>query len=503
MEEDAELQSDCQGFETRYGEANGWICFELQNLYTRFEKELELVKRAIGSRVSLSAPQKRKWFFSHMAGIPVSLPAQGMSDRLQEGIIELLDRLFSQKIDLVRAYQQVVRVLALQRSFSRSRPAMEAIARNLIELLGWLDQCGVALRDLKPDNLLVVGDPTQYPLFLQAAEEFFIGLIDLETGVVHSKTSDGACPQPQLGGTPPYATPSHFFSNEILAELYPDVGSILHLQDWQAVLGIVFETVTGQRLFKRTARQISDTVKTLQRAIVTRQPVDRVYPSANRVFWQQAGQEITEQLRLNAAALEKVSIALPEALRKKLAAFLGENIRSMEEQISQSVSDQPLVSKADQKRQLTTCSYQAVCKLQDRYEKTETTAARKIVPFLHALAECKREKERLEQMNRTLTNPLTALSVADALRLMFDYTASAMGYTRAPAAGLSTPAQPPAGTAEATWVADDAATMPFAETVPTDTPAPSRQADGDDATLAADDEATLGFTHTVGIAETD
>lgn len=178
VDEDAQLPSDCQGFETRYGETNGWICFELLDLYGRFDRELGRLKSAMGSKTHLDVSQKKKWFFSHMAGLHVQSPAHGLSSRLQQGCTDLLDRLFMEKIDLVRAYQKLIRVQALQRSFNRSRPAMEAIIQNLMELLGWLDECGVALRDLKPDNLMVVGDPSQYPLFLLSAEEFIIGLID-------------------------------------------------------------------------------------------------------------------------------------------------------------------------------------------------------------------------------------------------------------------------------------------------------------------------------------
>ena len=59
---------------------------------------------------------------------------------------------------------------------------------------------GIAIRDLKPDNIFVVGGD-----FLQAANEFSLGLIDFETAVNFS-VKDDEISQPLLAGTPAYAT---------------------------------------------------------------------------------------------------------------------------------------------------------------------------------------------------------------------------------------------------------------------------------------------------------
>jgi len=224
--------------------------------------------------------------------------------------------------DIFEAYQNIVKEQADSRSFRRNRSAMEALVTNLLELLCWLSECRVSIRDLKPDNLLVVGDKNQFPRFLQSPEEFIIGFIDLETATYCPKQNGGTFHQPPLGGTPPYATPSHFVANDLLAKLYVDVWKILHFQDWYAVLTIIFEVITGQRLFHKTAGQIQNTVKSLQLSYIKQQPVDEIYRSANSQFWDRASREFFEKLNDHSKKLESLNAFVPDLLIGIFSDFL-------------------------------------------------------------------------------------------------------------------------------------------------------------------------------------
>lgn len=102
--------------------------------------------------------------------------------------------------------------------FIRIKAPIEGIVANLLVLLAHLARKGVALRDLKPDNLLVAGDRNSYPHFLREPDEYMIGLIDIETAVIYGNPPRKWINQPILGGSPLYATPSHFFNNELIRQ---------------------------------------------------------------------------------------------------------------------------------------------------------------------------------------------------------------------------------------------------------------------------------------------
>ncbi|MBI4738866.1 hypothetical protein HY772_04855 [Candidatus Woesearchaeota archaeon] len=132
--------------------------------------------------------------------------------------------------------------------FARNKNQLTSIIINMLELLAWLAERQVAMRDLKPDNLLVAGERSQYPRFLLHPDQFSIGLIDVETAVYYGM-DEGGVKQPQLGGTPFYATPSHLIKNDWLKEIFGDLPAVLHLQDWQATVAIIYKVVTGLTLF--------------------------------------------------------------------------------------------------------------------------------------------------------------------------------------------------------------------------------------------------------------
>ena len=265
MAEDAGLIADCRGFEIRYGPGTGWICLELQRLYQRYAAELEKTLRSAAPSEAPADPQKEQWFHRHLCD--PSAPLSGGSPAVLTAVTELLDRILATKPDTVAEYRSLAIPHARKVSFSRTRPMKEALAANLLDLLAWLEHCRVAIRDLKPDNLLISGDVGRYPTFLASAKEYSIGLIDLETALICPAKAKGSFRQPQLGGTPTYATPSHFLPNRLLKRCYSDLEQVFFLQDWHAVVAIIFAVVTGKRLFTKSAGFYPELIEalTLQR----------------------------------------------------------------------------------------------------------------------------------------------------------------------------------------------------------------------------------------------
>jgi serine/threonine protein kinase len=319
---DAGLILDCQEFGNKYGSKNIWVCFELQKLFSLFDTGIKKLAAQSGALVTADDGQKKDWMFSHLAWQDISTQQRSIPGQLLSGIDVLLQKLMTKESKTVTAYRKLAKGYAYHRSYNRNKPVIEGIITNLLALLAWLGKNNVAMRDLKPDNLLVAGDPENYPLFLSSAREYAIGLIDLETAVDYNPTKNRDPEQPQLGGTPAYATPSHFFQNEILHEMHQDLPLILNTQDWHAITCIIYEVVTGKRLFERTAGQIAALVRHIQQDSPEESTLPSTYKKVSRMFWKSAIAEFEAKTSENERRLNSMDVFVPESMKRQFEAHL-------------------------------------------------------------------------------------------------------------------------------------------------------------------------------------
>ncbi len=244
---------------------------------------------------------------------------------------------------------------------------MEGIVTNLLELLAHLKKKRVAMRDLKPDNLLVAGDRDRYPGFLAYPEGYKIGLIDVETAVVLANSGSGAIEQPPLGGTPQYATPSHFFSNEVLAHSYESLSMVLHLQDWHGVISIIYRTITGLPLFEKTAKILPTIIKTMGEYIGKEK---EHFHSVNEMFWNIAVTEFREKLTAREETLRSLSITVLDQARKMFRGFVLDEKRTIDDQIHQCVNSRNVPMSAKDHQVLLTCSHEKTNQLRKKWGNT-------------------------------------------------------------------------------------------------------------------------------------
>ncbi len=336
---DANLILDCHEFENRYGKKNGWLCFEMQKLFGQFDTEIKKLEAKSDTSFSADERQKKDWLFSHLAWQDISTKQKDLPSNLLSEVKILLQKITSKEAELIATYRRLAKEYAQARLFKRNKAKIEGIATNLLVLLDWLGENNVAMRDLKPDNLLVAGDPENYPLFLSSAEDYSIGLIDLETSVDYMPPKGHPTEQPQLGGTPAYSTPSHFFQNDILYALYQDLPLILNLQDWYATLGIIYEAVTGRRLFGHTARQISELVRNLQQSIMEDQPILDTYKQMSQTFWKSAVAEFQMKTKGDDRWLKSTGVFLPEGMRNRFKDHLLKEKQIIDSQIKEKESE--------------------------------------------------------------------------------------------------------------------------------------------------------------------
>ena len=235
--------------------------------------------------------------------------------------------------------------------FFRNKPQMETIIINLLELLAWLRTSKVSIRDLKPDNLLVAGNPDNYPYFLTSAGDYNIGLIDVETAADFSGDKPGSMEQPLLGGTPNYATPSHLFANEIIALAWEDVGRILHYQDWMATLGMIYRVSTGKSLFSRTGKILPKLPKMFSQAPKGKTPMDLI-KETSQIFWQSAMAEFDAKRQKKEETLRTLKVALDETAVVMLQEELAMESDIVLQALKNRILNQKVYSGKDAKKKL-------------------------------------------------------------------------------------------------------------------------------------------------------
>ncbi|MCU0589997.1 MAG: hypothetical protein MUC57_00800 [Desulfobacterales bacterium] len=251
-------------FKERYGEQNESVGFEIRDLYHQCEAEVRQLIKNSGKSATVTPYRIQEWFLNYLEKQDLGESDSSVSGRMAEEIAAIFTRWFDKYREAVDAYLAAVRAFTARLCLEQNRQIISGIIANLLDLLAWLSEKKVAMRDLKPDNLLVAGDPQNYPAFLRSASDYSLGFIDVETAVYLDPSDGAALKQPLLGGTPYYATPSHLFPNPALQACFADPAWVLHFQDWHAALVMVFKVVTGDLLFDRSAEHL---LKASQRRI--------------------------------------------------------------------------------------------------------------------------------------------------------------------------------------------------------------------------------------------
>jgi serine/threonine protein kinase len=337
-----ELLWDQHGFVCRYGEKAGAICHDLQEAYYNGEGRLRQLIEQANAGGKVSTFEFKQWFVTHLAGEVVDPDQYNLPHEVIDRINRLISRIIKENYQHVEQYRKQVRTYIKETRFSQHRSQIENLCVNTLDLLSWIDEKGLALRDLKPENLFVAGNPEMYPVFLNDKEQFSIGLIDVETAVVIDAKDVSEIPQPQLAGTPLYATPAHLLSNIILQQVYDDLRAILHFQDWYAAIAIIYKIMCGENLFSTTARIFPEIIKRVRRLDPAGPDLESDVARINRLFWNSAQAEFQEALIRNRNTINRIDIKVPEALLPDIVNSLHRDCDTIAGLLARTVSQQTI-----------------------------------------------------------------------------------------------------------------------------------------------------------------
>jgi len=420
---------DTYEFEGRYGIENAHIGFEMRNIYDEYEREISRLKIQYGVTKITPTFTIKNWFLIHLSGRGRIESEGDYSKSFFEDLNALSRESMIDNRMSIESYRKVIREFIYTSTIARFKAEMGSIVTNLIGLLIWLGRKQIAMRDLKPDNLLIAGDPGKYPHFLRSPDQFSMGFIDVETSVDYGKDSLEDIIQPQLGGTPKYATPSHLFPNELIISVFGDLKRILHLQDWYAAVAMIFKVITGGTLFEKTATLLPEIKRIMEAPFNDGEQLASIIEYVSRMFWKCSVEEFYEQLEKNRKILNTVHVIVLENDKRSLISQMLREKKILSARIAVKIKDQTLF-KSKQNRDF--LFHSPPHKITAMRKKCETAGERmlnkkeEIVQFLHEFELLKIQYEQRCSNIDFLKSPRTEIPVATIMEVMFNIVMTAM-----------------------------------------------------------------------------
>jgi len=412
-------------FKGRYGTENDAVV-EFRDIFNRSEANIRRLLDEAGVRTSVPIYQIQSWFYTHLAANHVTAEANGFPDKFIVELNRLLKKAMQHDSKVVDVYRKIIKDYIYRSSFEQNKPQLEAVTANLLDILAWFREKRVSMRDLKPDNLFVAGDPARYPLFLKSAQEFSIGIIDVETAVDFEKSRYKKIKQPMLGGTPFYATPSHFIKNDVLIYKFKNLGKTLHLQDWHATLIMIYKVITGDLLFEQTARLFSEIRNLMVNANKPGGHQTGDFEEASRIFWHSAVSEFQVKISEAEKSQKAVVVDLTEPVKYMFGRTLTKEKKSIVKAIKKCVDSQNIFEKDPIRDLLLRCSYAKTCQFKADLEIKAKCAGNLSTPrteaitFLHKLADLKALFGQQVYVQKLLSQPELKMSAYDILTFMFN-----------------------------------------------------------------------------------
>jgi len=454
-------------FEEIYGTDTDGIFFEIDGLYGEYEDALErLLKRYNIS--STAAYSRKEWFLSHLAGSRATPDGEHFPPAFTVALNRMIEKILSTEPAVIAAFEKTMRSYISRKLFVQNKALMAGVITNLLQQLAVLYQKQVAMRDLKPENVFVAGDLSEDPLLLERVERYSIGLIDFETAVILNPGDGTAIAQPKLGGTPSYATVSHLFTNDILALTYPSLPRILHLQDWYAINGMIFNVVTGQRLNGETGRLMPKMIRDIRLSVQKNIPRTETYHQYSCLFWGTALREFKQRLGFSAKRLRDVRVRIPKLAESMLTAEVEAAKRTLEQRISGLLKNSTLPMSPKDIEALVTASHATLVQWRKRWEKEAAvpklseTSRHHFLGLLSEVAKLRWEWEGMDAFIARLSIPKPVVSADVLLVVMFNTVRIAMhmsAWGEISDDRLPTPVTSPASPV------DNGATRAFEETV--------------------------------------
>ena len=419
-------------FEVAYGGHNDSVFFRLNDVYNDYEKRIDQLVNQYGIASSVPAYMKKEWFLFYLAERELRTDEKGFPDGFVDDRNVLLEKLFRQKRKDIVSYKKTVTKYVRERRFNNNRSSFKAITTNILELIYRLAEQGVAIRDLKSDNIFISLNTEEAVHSLASAEDYSLGLIDLETAVIFKTIDNEKIPQPLLAGTPSYATPTHVFENELLCNVFDDLPRILYLQDWYAAIGMIYNVVTGEILFKKTGRLLPEIIEQKQESMGENDALADTFKNTSWIFWTSAVDEFNERINASKNVLGSIRIVIHKNFSRMFKQELFKEKEVLSETIRKQVASQKIFKNEKSRQSLIKSSHTAISRYKTNWEKgvnipeASATIREEVIRLLQNLEYLKHRLEEQIRIFRVLDQQSVTISVYKLLKLLFSIVLNCM-----------------------------------------------------------------------------
>ncbi|MDM8553253.1 serine/threonine-protein kinase [Desulfococcaceae bacterium HSG7] len=423
---------DLMVFEDIYGMDTAPVFYRINDVYRNYESRLAHLLRKHRQEGSVSIYEKKEWFLNYLAGKASDSEQNIIS---QEFIVELnclMENIFKENYDTIEEYRKIIEKYIYKLRFKQNKPKLQLIITKILSILDRLHQKGVAIRDLKPDNIFVAERNENTGIISAHPSDLSIGLIDFETAVRFKSKYDNKIEQPLLAGTPSYATPSHLFPNELLCDAFQDLSRIFHIQDWQAVIAIIYSISTQQHLSEKTGRVLPGIIKIMRSTEMKNMTLTELFKKGSHSFWCTAVREFKEKLRTREDMLKSLIVTLPHNVKLMLKREINFENDRVNKIIWKQVDSQNIFKSRKSRKILIEAScevigqYKLKCESGRNTSDSKTKLRKLTVKFFQKLEYLKLQSQQLAHTIALLDQRPTTISVYELLELMFNIVLKAM-----------------------------------------------------------------------------
>ena len=246
-----------------------------------------------------------------------------------------------------------------------------------------------------------------------------------ETAVDFEKSKHKKNKQPLLGGTPFYATPSHFFTNETLSHCFQNFRKILHYQDWHAMVVMIFKAVSGDLLFEQTARLFGYVKDKIREAPSKVEEQAKIVKDVSREFWRSASIEFQVKLEEKEEALKSIHTIIPDSAKRMFLTSMAQDQKTTLEKIRNCITSQAAFQSDKSRDLLLKSSHAKIVQfrthLKNKFKAyaNPSVDAPKALEFIDDLVRLKHYYDRQKQTIVLLNQPEPKMSTYDILTFMF------------------------------------------------------------------------------------
>jgi serine/threonine protein kinase len=413
-------------FEAKYGSKYAQIFDRLQPVYATFENDVREVLQRNHADFSIQEFQLKSWFLRCLSGGELAAPQLDVKTEIAKELNDIANMFFQIPAGPVEAYRALIASNLTERNLSQHIAQISSVITNILDLLAWLKSKKVAIRDLKPDNLLVAGDPAGFPQFLESASRYSIGLIDVETAVSYQVSGEQEIDQPQVGGTPSYATPSHLFTNEMIEFVFEDLPLTFCLQDWYAAVGIIYKVVTGERLFELSSRALLKLRSEIPKAFEENKEPAEILAEASLMYWKIAVAEFEEKIQEKEKSLKFIDLIVTADSKKMFIDSISTAQERLITSAKNMIESQTVFTSNKLKKSLLAASSSKMNQFKLEFQSQKATAKmqpeqkNRALRVLEELAHIKNQSAQLASALNSLNKSVPKISSYNLLKVMFN-----------------------------------------------------------------------------------